>query len=141
MTHTHTNIQITIPGAPVAWARPGQNGSTRYTPDAQRAYGRAVSLLARRAMAGQPPFTGPVAALVEVVMGVPASWPKRDRTAALAGERMPISRPDWDNLGKIVCDAMNGIVYVDDAQIVDARVLKRYGEVPRVDVAVSGSRS
>lgn len=38
----------------------------------------------------------------------------------------PTSKPDWDNEGKLVCDALNGIVWRDDAQIADGRVRKRY---------------
>ena len=39
---------------------------------------------------------------------------------------VPTSKPDWDNEGKLVCDALNGIVWRDDAQIADGRVLKRF---------------
>ena len=39
---------------------------------------------------------------------------------------VPTSKPDWDNEGKLVCDALNGIVWRDDAQIVDGRVRKRF---------------
>lgn len=33
-------------------------------------------------------------------------------------------RADWDNLGKLVSDALNGIIWVDDRQVIDARVMK-----------------
>lgn len=33
---------------------------------------------------------------------------------------------DWDNLAKTVCDALNKILYADDAQIIDGRSIKRY---------------
>lgn len=35
-------------------------------------------------------------------------------------------RKDWDNLSKCVIDALNGIVYHDDSQIIDAHVIKRF---------------
>ena len=35
-------------------------------------------------------------------------------------------RPDVDNLVKLVCDALNGWAYHDDAQVVSASVLKAY---------------
>lgn len=34
-------------------------------------------------------------------------------------------RVDWDNLAKLVCDALNGIAYKDDSQITQAIVRKR----------------
>ena len=49
----------------------------------------------------------------------------------------PIGRPDWDNFGKTVSDALNGIAYRDDSQVVDGRVIKRYclpGEAPHIEI-------
>lgn len=37
-------------------------------------------------------------------------------------------RPDLDNLFKIVADALNGVAYQDDAQIVEAHLLKMYDD-------------
>ena len=39
----------------------------------------------------------------------------------------PITRPDLDNLEKKLLDGWNGILWVDDAQIVRKEVEKRYG--------------
>ena len=36
----------------------------------------------------------------------------------------------------IICDALNGIVWKDDVQIVDGRVVKLYAEQPRVEVEI-----
>lgn len=33
-------------------------------------------------------------------------------------------RSDWDNIGKLVSDALNGVFWEDDRQIVDGRVQK-----------------
>ena len=48
----------------------------------------------------------------------------------------PIVKCDWDNIGKIVCDALNGIAYHDDKQVVDGQVRKFYSEQPRVVVTI-----
>lgn len=133
-----TRLEFVIPGVPVAWARAGANGTTHYTKAPQRAYQRATALLAARAMAGREPFAGPVALVLVAVFEPPASWTKRARAAALAGEVVPQVVPDWDNLGKITSDALNGVVYKDDRQVFDGHVLKRYGEMARVEVAVVG---
>jgi hypothetical protein len=39
-------------------------------------------------------------------------------------ELLPLRKPDWDNAAKLVCDALNGIAWRDDAHVADARVLK-----------------
>lgn len=54
----------------------------------------------------------------------------------LAGTILPGKKPDFDNIGKVICDALNGIAFHDDAQIVDGRVIKRYAEQPRVEVEI-----
>ena len=51
-----------------------------------------------------------------------------------ANEILPCKAPDWDNIGKIVTDALNGLAYEDDKQIVDAHVIKLYSDQPRVEV-------
>ena len=52
------------------------------------------------------------------------------------GAQWITKRPDADNLAKILADAMNKIVYVDDAQVASLIVQKRYGEFCRVTVSV-----
>lgn len=46
-------------------------------------------------------------------------------------------RPDVDNLAKGCCDAMNGVCWKDDAQIVQLTVSKDYGEEDRVDIEIT----
>lgn len=42
---------------------------------------------------------------------------------------------DWDNLGKAISDALNGVAYHDDNQVMHASVTKRIGKIePRVSV-------
>jgi Holliday junction resolvase RusA-like endonuclease len=133
-----TRLEFVIPGVPMASARARTTGNHHYVTQRQKAYRRAAGLLALRAMAGRGLFTGPVALAMVAVFEPPASWTKAKRAAALAGEVVPVVKPDWDNLGKIVSDAMNEVVYKDDAQIFEAHVSKRYGEMARVEVAVIG---
>jgi len=38
----------------------------------------------------------------------------------------PTGKPDWDNLGKLICDALNELLWRDDSVIVDGAVRKRY---------------
>ena len=118
-------IALFIPGEPVAWARAGSNGTRRYTPPKQAAYKAEITLRARRAMAGLAPFDGPLALRVRVVYPVPASWSKAQRATA----KWKVSKPDLDNLVKGVADALNGIVYRDDAQIAETVMQKCYGPI------------
>lgn len=41
---------------------------------------------------------------------------------AFSGRQWRAKTPDFDNVGKLVTDALNGVVYGDDRQIVDGRI-------------------
>lgn len=67
---------------------------------------------------------------------VPAkSWSNKKRSECLRGLVRPTSKPDGDNYLKML-DAFNGIVWVDDSAIVDARVRKWYRETPAFEVRI-----
>lgn len=118
-------IEFVVPGTPVAKARHRSavmpNGKVRhYTPAKTENWEAHAAHAAHRARikAGEPVYAGPVALMVTAVMPVPASWPKWKREAAQAGEVAPTAKPDMDNIEKAVKDAMNGVVYRDDSQVV-----------------------
>lgn len=49
-------------------------------------------------------------------------------------------RPDSDNEGKLVMDALNGLVWADDAQVVDLHVVKHprvRGQAERMDISIA----
>ncbi len=134
-------IFFTIDGAPVAKGRPRfarmGRGIRTYTPARTEAYEAAVRIAARSAMGATPPLAGPLHVSVEAVMPIPVSWSKKKREAAADGGGVPhVKRPDVDNLVKAVLDGLNGIAFMDDAQIVQLKAFKRYGDTPRVIVVV-----
>ncbi len=137
-----TNIAFTVPGEPGAKQRPRATtvgGHARmYTPQQTVRYESVVTMCAGQAMRAAPPMAGPIAVEIEAIHTVPASWSKKRKEAALQGLEWPSGvRKDWDNIGKIVCDAMNGVVWADDRQVCDGRVIKRYGATPAVHVRVA----
>lgn len=130
--------QFSIPGEPIAWARAGRGrGGISYTPARQRGYGEVIRFAALEAMHGAAPAEGALRLIVSVRLPIPASWSKKKQADAALGRERPAKKPDWDNAGKIVSDALNGIVYRDDAQIVEASVSKHYDISPRLDVLVA----
>lgn len=69
--------------------------------------------------------------------GIPKSVSKKKRQAMLDHKIRPTKKPDFDNIGKVVCDSLNGVAYRDDAQVVDAMVRKFYSDTPRVVVSIA----
>lgn len=78
------------------------------------------------AMKGSAPILGPIDVHILIDVPIPASWSKKKRAEALAGQIMPTGKPDLDNSVKLICDALNRIVWEDDSQIVAMRAGKRY---------------
>lgn len=136
-----TNLAFVVPGEPQGKgrARVGKVGghARMFTPAKTVAYEGLVALAAQQAMGAASPLSGPLAIEIEAVHTIPASWSKKRRNDALSGAVRPTTKPDWDNIGKAVSDGGNGIAWVDDRQIVDARVIRRYGETPGVWVRVA----
>ena len=118
-------IEFTIPGIPTAWARAGTKGRVHFTPGKQRRSMSVVQVLASDAMGDRPPLSGPVAMTVTACWPWPKSMSQRKRSAVGANYRT--ARPDADNVGKLIADAINGITFGDDAQVVDLRVKKLFG--------------
>jgi len=75
---------------------------------------------------GSKKIEGPVAIALDFYMLKPRTV-KRD---------MPTVPPDLDKLIRAVLDALTGIVYLDDAQVVEIAASKSYDEEPGVDIKV-----
>lgn len=135
-----TEVAFVVPGEPRGKGRPRAShygGFFRLHTDAKTlAYERMVAAYAKVAMATAPPLQGPLAVYMLFRYSVPKSFTKTRRRAVLAGLDAYLGRFDVDNLAKSVGDALHGIVYEDDAQIVRLTVLKRPDANPGVDIMV-----
>ena len=133
-------VTFTVPGEPQGKGRPKIvkiGGFSRMaTPEKTVAYEGLVALVAQQAMAGRPIFEGAVGVNLFVDAPVPASWSGKRQRMALAGEILPTTKPDVDNVVKAVFDGLNGVLWRDDVLVVDLRVRKRYAATPGVRVEV-----
>jgi Holliday junction resolvase RusA-like endonuclease len=131
-------IQITVPGEPVAQARArytARHGFVRtYDPKTSADYKAYIRRLANQI--DSKPIDGPVVMMVDIFRAVPKSWSKKKRNEALAGKHKPIIKPDLSNYLKGIEDALNGIAYLDDSQIVWVIVRKKYDAEPRVEIRI-----
>ncbi len=114
-------------------------GPRIFTDSRTRTYEAQLRFAAQQAMGEIPPTREAVFVKIEVRIAVPLSWSKRARAQALAGEIYPVVKPDCNNFSKAL-DAFNGIVWVDDKQIVREIVEKRYADQPGLLVIVSHRR-
>lgn len=128
-----------VPGTPVAkgraraFIRSGHIG--HHTPDKTVKYEARVAIFAKQAMALRPPMAGAVMLSVTAHFPIPASWSKKRQAAARSGLEQVTKKPDLDNVLKAIKDGMNGVVWLDDAQVVRlVDCCKVYSDEPRVEV-------
>lgn len=106
-----------------------------YTPKKTSDYEAQVKAIAQNAMTREPLET-PLSAFLYFRLPIPRSYPKKRVAACLSGSERPIKKPDLDNLAKSVLDALNGVVYKDDSQLVSLHITKVYDHNPGVDIMV-----
>lgn len=139
----NTPITFTVPGIPVAQPRARArvvNGHAQvYTAakkDPVNSFKAAVQFAAQVAHRGSL-LDGPLS------LTLTYRFDRKKYQIKKRGDNPPLyktSTPDVDNLMKSVCDALNGVLWKDDALIADARVVKTVAalsEKPGVDVSVS----
>lgn len=134
-----------VPGVATSKGRP------RFARATGRAYTPAKTQGAERTLAGELgaatkvgttarerewPADGPLELELVFHLPIPASWSKRKQEEARRGLLRHTSRPDVDNLGKLVMDAANGILWRDDSQLVLVTLSKRYAMAPGTAVTL-----
>ena len=136
-------LRFTVPGEPCAQGRPRfttAGGYVRaYDPAKSRNYKAFVKYIATHEAQKQDwKYTElPLAVSVAAYLPIAASKSKKFKAAALAGIELPTKKPDVDNIFKTVTDAMSGILYKDDKQIVQAEIKKMFAEEPRLEIMLN----
>ena len=115
------------------------NGHARaYTPEKTASYENLIAVEWRRQTHDFAFQAGiPLAIEITAHMSPPRSASRKIRESMLANILRPMKKPDWDNVAKAVCDALNGIAYHDDAQIVFGSVVKVWGDRPRLEIKIA----
>lgn len=131
-------ISFKVPVPPVAKARPRvtiRGGFARaYTPKKTAQFEQIVA----DCCPVVEPITTPCHLSVTFDLPIPKSWPKAKQRAAESGELKPISRPDIDNYLKAVLDALNGVAYADDSQVISVTAIKAYSTDPSIHIVIDG---
>ena len=133
-------VRFFVPGQPVGKGRPrisrAGNHARMFTPEKTVNYESIVRYAGHAAMAGRPMILGAVLVKLEIALQIPASWSAKKQSRADAGQILPVTKPDIDNIEKAIFDALNGVVWRDDVQVCDVVKVKRYGRSPGVHVEI-----
>ena len=121
-------MKITIYMEPVAKARPRtvrRGGKTvTFTPSKTV---DAENMIRNAVLKEEEFFAAPTALRLEATFY--RTRPKSLKKAIL----LPVSKPDWDNYGKTLTDALEKFIYDNDSQITTAIIKKRFGSPPRIE--------
>jgi len=128
-------IKLLIPGQPCAKQRPRVVDGHTYTPAKTVNYETFIKELYVIGNYAKQ-FEGALQMTVRAYFQIPKSKPKKVQELMRQGLIRPTGRPDWDNVGKIISDALNGLAYHDDSYIVSAMVEKWYADNPRAEVEI-----
>jgi len=129
--------EFVVDGEPHGKGRPKFSSRGRfvhvYTPKETVDYEQKV----REAYGDKPMMdTKPLKVVINAYYRIPKSLSKKDYQKALLKEKRPLTKPDVDNVSKSILDALNGVAYEDDKQVVSLIINKFYSDVPRVEVQI-----
>ena len=126
---TTQTLLFRVNGEPKGKARPRftRKGRT-YTPSETKRYEQTIKDAALKAamVQGWVKSDVPLVLHIGAWFAIPKSWSKKKREQAEIGNLYPTTKPDADNIAKVICDAPNDIAYNDDKQIVQCVIRKRY---------------
>ena len=127
-------ITFVVHGEPRGKARPRFDSRHRrtFTPKGTKEYEKQIRKVYLHAYAGgddlisPDPLEGPLRMVITAGFRIPKTASKIRKDGMIHGLIFPTKKPDADNIAKIIADALNGIAYKDDAQIVILYVAKHY---------------
>ena len=135
-------ISFYIPGVPMSKLRPrfGMHGNVR-TPEKTVNYESYVKSLYAYLNKGVYFGEKPIDITIEAYFSIPKSYSKKKKQLISESKLFPTKKPDADNIIKVICDALNGVAYHDDKQIVSCKCRKLYTFTePYVSVTIQEAR-
>lgn len=79
----------------------------------------------------------PLCVDIKAFYPVPASYTKAKRNDAHSGSVRPTTKPDCDNIIKVVLDSLNGVAYYDDKQVVCVSCNKYFAESGYLQISIN----
>lgn len=139
MTIHSKEIKIIVPGKPVPQGRPRftrkGNFVSTYDPKPSADYKKRVKRFASKIQIDDL-LSGELEVEVLIFKETLKSFNKTKQIDAEARILRPITKPDADNYAKGILDALKGIVWKDDGQVVDLIARKYYSAEPRVEIYI-----
>lgn len=110
-------------------------GIRLYDPKKTTDYKMLVNIKAKEQWRSGP-LEGALEVKLDIYMQIPKRTSKKRTIMKEQGAIRPTVKPDIDNYTKGILDALNGVTWKDDSQIVNLIANKYYSENPRVEIEV-----
>lgn len=147
MENTLSSVSFTVNGEPVPWkrarakthkAKDDKSGKKKTTvhffEDKKVSEYKKKIINAYKESGGKFFEKGtPLYCEIYFFIETPKSSSLKKKLSLICDER-PTKRPDIDNLYKLIADALNGIAYHDDSQIVSLTLCKLWSLEPKVEI-------
>lgn len=131
-------IRFTVFGDPIPKARPRTVNGHTYTPERTRVHEEKIAMVYKSQYRDFAFKRGePLRIVVDAYFKIAKSDKKTVKEDKALGKIRPTGVPDADNVQKAVQDAVNGLAYYDDSQIVEATVRKWYSNEPRTEIYIA----
>lgn len=133
-------ISFVVPGNPQGKARPRVcriNGkSITYTPKKTVEYENLIRASYNSATGIKFEKNVPLEMNIIALFSLSKGVSKKLKISMLDGDILTTKKPAFDNIIKVICDALNGLAYHDDSQVCRVYFEKRYAEIPCVHVEI-----
>lgn len=124
-------ITFFVDGKPQGKGRPRFGKHSVYTPKTTINYEKHIAECYTGDM-----LQGSLFCDITAFFAIPKSYTKKQKEDIKKGILTPTKKPDADNIAKIVMDALNGVAYEDDKQVIELRVSKLYSEKEGLEITI-----
>lgn len=122
-------IGFDVPGEPRGKERHRTGKYGTYTPSKTVKYEKEIQKAFRSCWdIPELPFPTkkPLTVSIAAYYKIPKSESKKTKAEMAINKIRPTKKPDVDNIAKVVMDALNGVAWKDDAQVVNLHIIKFY---------------
>lgn len=115
--------------------RPGKPKIILHDPTNVKRYKQLLGYYIRQHYDAEP-LTGPLRVTLRFYRDIQRSDSQKKKDAKDAGTIRPIRKPDTDNYVKSTLDALNGVLWADDNEIIEFSAGKWYSKHPHIEIEV-----
>ena len=119
-------MEFFVPGVPAPGGSKRHIGGGRIVEDCKRTKGWRACVALAAMQAGWRPLEGPLSMSVVFWMPRPKGHYRKDGTLKPSAPAYPTTKPDTTKLMRSTEDALKGICWRDDAQVVEQSASKMY---------------